>query len=518
MGGGPDLPATGRRTVESGLERLRDALGVRAVDLLVRDAVGAPLRRIGRSRDEPRVVGAHEPLYRALLAGGALDGSALPAPILEELALAGAWAVPLRASGQLLGALVITPGASAPPGERARLVATVAATVLALWHRNERLFEGLRERAQALDRQLLHTRALIEVGRAVAGGTDADGVARVVVLQARTVARADGAALVSEDPGGGSRVLAAAGVPPARGWETLTPAGLLTDVAVDGLVLSIPLGGESGTREALVVVRRVLPGFTADDHERLAGLAQQAAVGLASARLVADLRREQEDRRRLAVALVEAQEQERARLARDIHDGPIQELVGLGLLVDALAGDLAAGRDVTVDDMHRAAAAARAVVAELRATIVDLHPLALAELGFGGAARSLAKRLEDHGVVVDLDVAAAAALPPERQAVGVRILQEALANVTRHADATHVRIGATRCDGGVEVVVEDDGHGFDMAGMGRGTGSGHLGLAGIRERASLAGGHAEITSQPGHGTRVCAVLPVDAPERSGGAG
>jgi signal transduction histidine kinase len=466
------------------------------VVLLVREGSGGDLRDALQGAEGAPFLRGGDDEHGRVLAGGAQEGSG-PVP-------AGAWSFPLRAGGELLGALLVVPS-GAPPGDQGRTLATVAATVLALWQRNASLFAGLRGRAIELDRQLLQMRALTEVARAAAAGGAEGVVAGVVAAEARKLSRADGAALLRA---GDAETLAVSGLAPEEGWAALAPWPV---PPARPMVLSIPVGvGEQGAA-GLVAHRRVGLPFSAAEHESLVALAQQAAVALASARLVADLRRERDERRRLALNLVDAQERERARLARDIHDGPIQELVGLGLMLDAAATDAEQGRP-DPGDARRAAAAARAVIAELRGTIVALHPLALAELGFGGAARSLAGRLSERGIEVELDVSIAEGLPPESQAVGIRILQEAFANVVRHAEATRVTVAAERTGDAITIVVRDDGRGFDARDAGGGRISrGHLGLAGMRERAALAGGRTEIGSQPGAGTQVRVELPLTPP-------
>ncbi len=150
--------------------------------------------------------------------------------------------------------------------------------------------------------------------------------------------------------------------------------------------------------------------FGDDDLDRLRGLADQASVALANGRLLSGLRREEAERRALAASIVVAQENERRRVAEDIHDGPVQELVGVGLMLDALAGTLSASPPGVLADVNRAAAAAREAVRALRRAIADLHPMSLEELGFAAAVGSLVERIEWRGAHVSLDLAAADAL------------------------------------------------------------------------------------------------------------
>jgi signal transduction histidine kinase len=212
--------------------------------------------------------------------------------------------------------------------------------------------------------------------------------------------------------------------------------------------------------------------------------------------------------RTLAAAIVVAQEQERRRVAEGLHDGPVQELVGLGLTLDALSAELRASDPGAADGVARAAASARDSVKALRRAIFDLHPMALDELGFAAATRALVQRLEWRGSRVSLDVADADGLSETRRTVAFRIVQEAIANVVRHAEPTHVAIVARAEGDRIAIEVVDDGRGFDPGDARPRIEGGHLGLAAMTERAALAGGDVTITSAPGRGTRIRLVLPA----------
>lgn len=241
----------------------------------------------------------------------------------------------------------------------------------------------------------------------------------------------------------------------------------------------------------------------------------------ASARLrerLAEADRAHAEQRSLAAAIVVAQEQERRRVAEDLHDGPVQELVGLGLTLDALSTELRATAPEAADRVGRAAASARDAVKALRRAIYDLHPMALAELGFAAATRALVQRLEWRGARVTLDVAAADALSDTHRTVAFRVVQEAIANIARHAEPRAVSIAARREGARVVIEVVDDGRGFDPDHAGPRIEGGHLGLAAMRERAALAGGEATITSAPGQGTRIRLALPGGGPADDQGEG
>jgi signal transduction histidine kinase len=201
---------------------------------------------------------------------------------------------------------------------------------------------------------------------------------------------------------------------------------------------------------------------------------------------LAEVDRAHAERRSLAAAIVLAQEQERRRVAEDLHDGPVQELVGLGLTLDALSAELRADAPAAAAGVARAAASARDSVKALRRAIFDLHPMALEELGF----------------------AAADGLSETHRTVAFRIVQEAIANVARHAEPTRVAITARGDGERVAIEVADDGRGFDPSRARPRIQGGHLGLAAMSERAALAGGELRITSVPGRGTTIRLDLPA----------
>jgi signal transduction histidine kinase len=134
--------------------------------------------------------------------------------------------------------------------------------------------------------------------------------------------------------------------------------------------------------------------------------------------------------------------------------------------------------------------------------------MALEELGFAAATRTLVQRLEWRGARVNLDLSAADGLSSTHRTVAFRVVQEAIANVARHAEPTAVSIAARREDGHIVIEVVDDGRGFDADGAHSRIESGHLGLAAMSERAALAGGEVTVTSAPGRGTSIRLMLPA----------
>jgi PAS domain S-box-containing protein len=219
-----------------------------------------------------------------------------------------------------------------------------------------------------------------------------------------------------------------------------------------------------------------------------------------------ELEGEMDRRRDLARRLSTAQEDERRRVARDLHDSVGQLLAGLSLAVKAVA----ASAPLPAPAAERLAVVQR-VADELGRQVhglaVRLRPTALDDFGLAAALGQLVGEWSAQaGVPVDLQTVGleSGRLPPAAETALYRVVQEALTNVARHARANSVSVVVSRHDGQATAVVEDDGVGFDLADAG----AGRLGLIGMRERVALAGGNLDIESEPGRGTTVIARVPM----------
>jgi signal transduction histidine kinase len=222
--------------------------------------------------------------------------------------------------------------------------------------------------------------------------------------------------------------------------------------------------------------------------------------------------------RELSRRVIEAESQVRRRLAEAIHDGPVQELVSLDMVLDATRRALERGDPERATELlEEARAMAERNIGSLREEIVSLGPYALDELTLDVAIEQCAPVWSRRfGVPVELELADVN-LPNDVCGLLFGIAQEAVANAGRHADATKVTVKVSVLDGHVELSVRDDGRGF---GPGRPLGPdepGHIGLATMRERAELAGGELFINTGEG-GTTVVARAPVAGPSNGSGAG
>jgi PAS domain S-box-containing protein len=217
------------------------------------------------------------------------------------------------------------------------------------------------------------------------------------------------------------------------------------------------------------------------------------------------LRRTMEDRRQLLLQLEDAHEEERRRIATDIHDDPIQVMSAADIRAQALA------RQIEDPELRQEAEELRDVirssVERLRHLLFELRPPAIAGEGLIPALRAY---VGDADPVPEIEDALPFEPASELRAILFRIAQEAIANARNHASATRIHVSIAALDGGVRLVIRDDGLGFDV-GVIESPEPGHIGLPTMIERAQLAGGGCEVHSEPGRGTTVSAWLPLAEP-------
>jgi len=213
------------------------------------------------------------------------------------------------------------------------------------------------------------------------------------------------------------------------------------------------------------------------------------------------MRRLEAERRRSSNAALTAQEEERARVARDLHDQVNQSLTGVLLRLEAARSEappeLAAEIEETSLLAHQA-------MDELLTVARQLRPTALDDLGLRAAIAGLVNQLDGSGLTVTFRCEDdPAALDPDIQLVIYRVSQEAIGNAVRHSGAGRIEVALEKAGDRFELTVTDDGSGFtfDQATSG-------LGLGGMRERAILVGGELDIESRTGHGTTVRLLVPV----------
>ena len=222
-------------------------------------------------------------------------------------------------------------------------------------------------------------------------------------------------------------------------------------------------------------------------------------------RLDRRLRRSQAEREALLVRAVEASDDERRRIAADLHDGPVQDLAGISYSLSAAAQT--EGSPGARETLRQAAAGTRDSMRRLRSLLVEIHPPNLRASGLEAALADLLAPLRARGAETSLTVDPALGLDEDAERIVYRAAAEALRNVERHADANRVAVAVEERDEGVRLVVVDDGVGFGPGDRERRREEGHVGLSLLEELAARAGGRLAVRSAPGDGTTFELELP-----------
>jgi signal transduction histidine kinase len=204
---------------------------------------------------------------------------------------------------------------------------------------------------------------------------------------------------------------------------------------------------------------------------------------------------------------IEAQEEERRRVATEIHDGVTQQLVSVWYHLQACGRSLRTDPERAEVELAAARDLVDEALAEARLAIYDLRPSVLDDLGLAPSIRALALRQLAGEVELELEVSDGVSLPPHQEVALYRIAQEAVTNIRKHAQATRVRVSLAESPELVRLVIEDDGRGFEPSRPHPPGPQTSFGLTGISERASLIGGTLSVRSAPGAGTKLAVTIP-----------
>ena len=235
--------------------------------------------------------------------------------------------------------------------------------------------------------------------------------------------------------------------------------------------------------------------FSVEDEEALLALAAQAAIAIENARLYAQTSQ---------MSVLE----ERHRIGMDLHDGAIQSLYGLGLLIEDAAAQVDTAPQDVKAQLARAVDRLNAAIADLRNYVLGLRPIRGSDRPLGESLPTLAAQIGTNALLrigVAIDPAAESSLDQAAREAVFYVAADALANVARHARARHAGLSLKRDDGMVVLEVIDDGVGYDTASSVAG-----FGLRNIRQRAFDVGARLDVTSTPGAGTRLRMRIPVRA--------
>jgi nitrate/nitrite-specific signal transduction histidine kinase len=276
--------------------------------------------------------------------------------------------------------------------------------------------------------------------------------------------------------------------------------------------LGAPIVSEGSRLGALVLYNFSREeAFSGNDVTMLEAFANQAAAAIENARLYASLQQKEAARAALLDQTIRAQEEERARVAREIHDELGQLLTRLSIDLKMCESQIAAAEPQrAAQTLSETQTLVWQTIEQAHRLILELRPTLLDELGLEAALREeLKTRLEPLGVTPRLRAdGLAGRLPPMVEITVFRVVQEAISNIAQHAHAQHVELSLHVADE-LRLRIEDDGVG--IAGDWRTSTDGHrpLGLLGMQERAALVGGVLRIESRAPRGTRVTLVVPLD---------
>ena len=214
------------------------------------------------------------------------------------------------------------------------------------------------------------------------------------------------------------------------------------------------------------------------------------------------------DRMELLQRAVDASDLERRRIAADLHDGTVQDLVAASYALTSARERLGPDGNGASTALERADETTRSAVRELRGLLVDIYPPRLREAGLASALRDLCPPLEERGPRTHVDVPTDLQLPDDVTALLYRTAQEAMRNAAEHAEAQNVRVQVRASEGTARLSVADDGVGFDHERALAAAAEGHFGLRLLRDQVRDAGGTFELDSAPGRGTRVGVEVPL----------
>jgi signal transduction histidine kinase len=431
--------------------------------------------------------------------------------------------VPIAVRGEIYGNLYMT---EKKGGGQFDATDEEAAVTLASWAgiaiENARLYTSLSEREVEVEQALRRAETSVDIARTVGGETDVERVLDLIVKRARALVEAR-ALLVLLHRGDCLFVAAHAGEvsPEAESLEVPIEdavfGGAIEERVSHRLDRTTPpsrahLREQLGAETALVVpmlfrgravgllvaLDREAGGveFDQEDERLLQSFASSAATAVATAQTVESERLRQQ---------VESAERERERWARELHDDTLQNLAAIRIQLATALQSAGEDRGAKIESAaEKAIAQLEGQINELNRLINDLRPAALERLGLAGALQALAEESSARsGAEIEAEIEVSDTRSGEEDRIVYRLVQEALTNIVKHANASRVEVSATEGEGAIRILIRDDGDGFDPTSDTAGRG-----LRGMRERIELLGGEIAVTSTPGNGTEITASVPL----------
>ncbi len=432
-------------------------------------------------------------------------------------------AMPLRSEGKVNALLVIGSPEPCPSFHREVKLMTTICNEIGMVIKNARLL-------QDFDRQLQVARCMYEVVEEITTELELDKVLPKVMQIAEELVGADGGVValwdekrnviiypylhnlprelaevtVSEGEGLSGEVMATGRLIIVDDYQTYAKA--VPEFVQAGLVSVVAVPIVSGVRTF-----GALSLFTFDESKKLfagdlailTGIGRQAGIAIENAYLYDNMRF-------YARRITRAQESERRRIARELHDDTIQSLVGLSRRLEALAASYGQLPETTPQRIREIHEQVDEMIQRVRRFSQDLRPSILDDLGLLPTLEELTADLNRAGLQAELQtVGEKRRLASEVELTFFRIAQEASNNILKHAQATKVVTTVELADGTIKMIIRDDGKGFKpptpinhLAAMGK------LGVVGMCERARLLGGTLVVQSEPGQGTKVIVSAPI----------
>ncbi len=442
--------------------------------------------------------------------------------------------VPIIIRGEAFGNLYLTEKVADDFNEADEQAVTILAEWAAIAIDNARLYARTEGRRRELQRAVRGLEATTEIARAIGAQTDLEPVLETIAKRGRALVEARSLFILLRE-GSDLVVAASAGeqaaeikgqkipvegsttgevfrsLEPERVAEIATRLRIsIRELGIHGQsAILVPLSFQGRALGVICALDRLQggPQFDDEDERLLTTFAASAATAVATAQSVGHERQRQR---------IRATEQERGRWARELHDETLQGLAAHRVM---LASALQRGGGPELEQVVRdAIEQTTADIENLRGLISELRPATLDEIGLAAAVEGLAERVAAAtGAEVRQDVlldsgSDEAPLDPELQTTVYRVVQEALTNVAKHAQATRVELKVTRNQTQLEIEIGDDGTGFDV-----GSESAGFGVPGMKERVELVGGDLQISSDDESGTQVRAVIPLDDSAQAGDA-
>ncbi|MBI4303589.1 MAG: GAF domain-containing protein [Chloroflexi bacterium] len=297
---------------------------------------------------------------------------------------------------------------------------------------------------------------------------------------------------------------------PMLGNETITKEGIHQ-------FISVPLKTKDRTLGIMNIACSNERSFTQNDFRILNSIGYHVGLAIENSILYKDTKQKEKLRGQLLSKVINAQEDERKRIARELHDEYGQMLAGLMINLESLENMPPPAETQFKEKLKNTKSLVARALQEMRRLTLDLRPSTLDDLGLVTTVRSYAQNhLEPAGIRLDFaSMGMSKRLTPAVETALFRIIQEAIHNITKYAEAHNVRILLEVKGNRVTAVVEDDGKGFDVeTTFSTKVGTSSLGLLGIQERATLLGGSFSIKSQAGQGTRLVVEIPLPDAEPS----